>query len=87
MGAVVILLIYNFIASKPYSLLVSRENILLVVCKGPIVTIKFLSPPVSLLRRIRIFVPSSFRFNFFQQFNSTFSMVLPENYQEALKAD
>ncbi len=66
------------------SIHVRREKIAAVRCDGPLVHIKFTTPPVTGVGAIRMFISPDFRSNFFHEFNKMFPQTLPEEYRAAL---
>ncbi len=78
-------LIYYVIGKRRRTITIRPGNIRKVSLRGPFVTIKFINAPVSQLKRLKFFVPPSFRLTFFNKFDILFPGTLPEPYRIALK--
>ncbi len=66
------------------SILVKHDNIHTLRCEGPIVNIRFVTPPVRRLRVIQLFIPRALRKSFFWQLDKAFPELLPPAYRNAM---
>jgi len=66
------------------SILVKHDNIHTLGCEGPIVTIRFITPPVRQLRMIQLFIPGALFKSFLWQLDKAFPELLPPTYRNAL---
>jgi len=84
-GAILIIAIYNAAFKHEYEITVEPDNIRGVKCRGPIFKVGFFRSPVPLLKRVTLFLPSSYAPSFLGEFNTRFPKKLPPEYQEALE--
>jgi hypothetical protein len=65
-------------------LLLRKENIAAIRCKGPFVAVRFRRSPFPGLKGIRLFVAPRAAQEFFREFQENFPGLLPESYRAAL---
>jgi len=85
LGCVIYLMRRLLTKEQAKTINIMREKIAAVKCNGPIVHIKFTAAPVPGVGAVRMFITSSFRTQFFQEFNKLFPEYLPDEYRAALK--
>jgi hypothetical protein len=85
LGAIVVLVIYNFLFRDDGSVSLGPACVARVSCSGPTMKIRFKPKPIASLRGITMLIPSDQRAGFFRAFDNMFPGTLPPAWREALK--
>ena len=84
-GTLLVMVLYALFArNKPRTMVVRIPDLASIKCVGPVVTMKFVRPPVHGLSKIRLYIAEPYRRDFFRQMAERFARFLPESYLAAV---